>query len=130
MIRSARIVTKSLTRTLARPMSTIPILPIQDLKFTTLNELHAEATKAYSTNPMFGTKVGKEYQWMSYAEFDIEVGKCRILLNQHKVSKGDKVALISNNRAEWAVTKYATVSVGGQIVPMYVFLRSFLSHPF
>jgi long-chain acyl-CoA synthetase len=29
------------------------------------------------------------------------------------------VALISNNRLEWAVAYFATVSLGAQIVPMY-----------
>lgn len=30
-----------------------------------------------------------------------------------------QVALISNNRIEWAVIFYATASVGGALVPMY-----------
>lgn len=117
MIRVTRSIVRRLPRAV-RALSTKPLLPIVDLQFSTLNELHVEATKAYSTNPMFGTKVGDEYHWMTYAEFDVEVAKCRILLNEHKIGKDDKVALISNNRVEWAVTKYATVSLGGQVVPM------------
>lgn len=30
----------------------------------------------------------------------------------------DKVAMIANNRIEWASTYYATVSLGAQLVPM------------
>lgn len=30
-----------------------------------------------------------------------------------------KVALISNNRLEWAVAYFATISLGAQIIPMY-----------
>ena len=40
------------------------------------------------------------------------------ILAEHNISKEDKVALISNNRLEWATIKYATVGLGGQIVPM------------
>lgn len=41
------------------------------------------------------------------------------MLAHHHVGRGDKVALISNNRVEWAVAFYAVASVGGSIVPMY-----------
>jgi long-chain acyl-CoA synthetase len=118
MMRGARALVRSLPRRVARSFSSKPLLPIQDLNFTTLLELQQQASKAYSTNPMFGTKVDNEYQWISYAEFDVEVAKCRIVLKEHQIGMDDKVALISNNRLEWAVTKYATVGLGGQIVPM------------
>ena len=45
--------------------------------------------------------------------------KFRNVLVHHKIGRGDKVALISNNRVEWAVAFYAVASVGGSIVPMY-----------
>jgi long-subunit acyl-CoA synthetase (AMP-forming) len=35
------------------------------------------------------------------------------------VGRGDKVALISNNRVEWAVAFYAVAGLGGSVVPMY-----------
>jgi long-chain acyl-CoA synthetase len=92
--------------------------PIQDIKFETLVELHEEATKAYSSNPMLGTRVGNAYEWLSYTDFDKEVQKFRVVLNALNVGMEDKVAIISNNRTEWAVAKYASNGVGGQIVPM------------
>jgi long-chain acyl-CoA synthetase len=118
MIRNVRCATRSLPRRIARFSSSVPILPIQPLEFKTLIELHEKATQAYSTNPMYGTKVGGAYEWMNYSEFDVEVSKCRIVLKEHHIGKDDKVALISNNRTEWAVMKFATVGLGGQIVPM------------
>lgn len=119
MLRGVRTHSRNVIRTLSRQSSSnVPLRPIQNLKFTTLLELHDEATKAYSTNPMFGTKVGSEYQWMNYSEFDVEVAKFRIALTELHIGKDDKVAIISNNRVEWAVAKYATVGLGGQIVPM------------
>jgi long-chain acyl-CoA synthetase len=35
------------------------------------------------------------------------------------VGRGDKVAIISNNRVEWAVGAYATYGLGAHYVPMY-----------
>jgi long-chain acyl-CoA synthetase len=35
------------------------------------------------------------------------------------VQSNDKIALISNNRWEWATVVYATFGLGAQIVPMY-----------
>lgn len=92
--------------------------PIQNFKFETTVELQIKATEAYSTNPMLGTRVGNAYKWMTYTEFDQEVRKFRVVLANYKISMDDKVAIISNNRTEWAVVKYASNGVGAQIVPM------------
>ena len=118
MMRSFQTITKRLPRHFARSLSAVPLRPTLPLEFKTLIELHNEATKAYTTNPMFGTYVDGGFEWINYSEFDVEVAKCRIVLNEHNISKEDKVALISNNRLEWATIKYATVGLGGQIVPM------------
>lgn len=47
------------------------------------------------------------------------VQRFRYVLKQHNIGVDDKVALISNNRVEWAVAYYATLGMGAQIVPMY-----------
>ena len=92
--------------------------PIQFFEFETLVELQQKATVANTTNPMFGTVVDKAYHWTTYSEFDVEVAKARIAYSQLHVRKDDKVALISNNRIEWAITQYAVAGLGGQIIPM------------
>jgi long-chain acyl-CoA synthetase len=35
------------------------------------------------------------------------------------IKKGDRIALISGNRLEWALTDYATLSLGALLVPIY-----------
>jgi len=106
------------TRKIARFLSTAPLHPIQFFEFETLVELQQKATVAYSTNPMFGTVVDKAYHWTTFSEFDVEVAKARIAYSQLHIGKNDKVAIISNNRIEWAITQYAAVGLGGQIIPM------------
>ena len=48
-----------------------------------------------------------------------QVEKCRSVLASHNVGIDDKVAMISDNRVEWAVTFFAANSLGAQIIPMY-----------
>ena len=42
----------------------------------------------------------------------------RNVLTKHNIGASDKVCLISNNRVEWAIVYFATVSLGAQVVPM------------
>src|ERR1700722_526828 len=49
-------------------------------------------------------------------------GRVRALADAFRawgVGKGDRVALLSENRWEWAVTDFATLAVGGVDVPLY-----------
>ena len=75
-------------------------------------------------NDLFGTmKVTqdgiKSFDWITYGEFNREVQKFRNVLVHHNIEKGDNVAVIANNRVEWAVACYACNGVGAAIVPMY-----------
>jgi long-chain acyl-CoA synthetase len=47
------------------------------------------------------------------------IEKTRKAFSQLGVGRNDKVALISNNRWEWATITYGTLGLGGQVVPMY-----------
>ena len=90
-----------------------------DFSFETITEMIEKTCEYHAENPMFGTKKGPQFEWMTYKEFYSIVGKTRNVLRQLGLKKNDKVSIISNNRWEWASIVYSTMGVGGQIVPMY-----------
>ncbi|HXZ80234.1 MAG TPA: long-chain fatty acid--CoA ligase [Terriglobales bacterium] len=46
------------------------------------------------------------------------VGTARALM-QWGIAKGDRVAILSENRPEWAVADFATMAIGAVVVPLY-----------
>ena len=91
--------------------------------FKTINEMLESANKTFGDNKLFGTRVGSgadlKFEWMTYKEFYDNVSRVRTILSHHNVGSNDKVAIISNNRWEWAAIKYAATGLGAQLVPMY-----------
>ena len=88
-------------------------------RFANLVELYERSCAKYADRPLYGTKRDGEWRWTSYAELLALVDRCRAGLASLGVGKGDRVAIISNNRVEWAVAAYATYGLEAAFVPMY-----------
>ncbi|MFW6067834.1 MAG: AMP-dependent synthetase/ligase [Myxococcota bacterium] len=88
-------------------------------KYNTLVEIYKSSVSKFQGNPLFGTKQGGEWKWMTYGEFGQRTDAARGGLASLGVSKGDVVAIISNNRPEWAIAAYASYGLGAAFVPMY-----------
>ncbi len=88
-------------------------------KFDTLVDIYSESTKRFVQSPLFGEKRDGEWRWMTYGAFKEKVDNLRGGLSGLGVKAGDRVAVISNNRAEWAIGAYATYTLGAAYVPMY-----------
>lgn len=88
-------------------------------KFRTLVDIFEHSVAAFADRPLFGTKKDGQWRWMTYGEFGSKVDALRGGLAKLGVEKGDRVAIISNNRPEWAIAAYATYGLGAQFVPMY-----------
>lgn len=89
------------------------------LKFTNLVTMYQNAIKDFGPRPLFGVKRDGQWIWISYAEFGQMVDQLRSSLSTLGVKPGDRVAVIANNRLEWAVGAYATYTLGAAYVPMY-----------
>jgi len=88
-------------------------------RFQTLVEIYEHATETFEHRPLFGTKKRGDWQWMTYGEFRSQTDHVRGALAAAGVETGDRVAIIANNRPEWAIAAYAAYGIGAAFVPMY-----------
>lgn len=84
-----------------------------------LVEMFQRSTARFADRPLFGVKRGGHYQWITYGEVARRVDEARAGLARRGVGPGDRVAMIANNRPEWAIAAYATYGLRAQFVPMY-----------
>jgi len=88
--------------------------------FRNLVDLHTRSVARFGGNPYLGTRQRDgSWRYVTYREFGGLVADFRAGLAGLGLGRGDRIALISDNRVEWAVTAYATYSLGACIVPMY-----------
>ena len=90
-------------------------------RFADLVELYEFAVRKYAERPLFGTKRAgtREWSWMSYRDFESKTSEMRAGLAALGVGHADRVAIIADNRPEWAVAAYATYGRRAAYVPMY-----------
>ncbi len=87
--------------------------------FETLVDLFEQTIEKHPNNRLFGEKKGGRYQWTSYQKFGQKVDAFRGALAARGIGEGDTVAVIADNRLEWAVGAYATYGLGARYCPMY-----------
>jgi long-chain acyl-CoA synthetase len=89
-------------------------------KFDNLVSILQNTVEKHGARPAFGVRAqDKTWSWVTWAEFAKMVDAFRSALTGYGVERGDRVAVISNNRLEWAVGAYATYGCGATYVPMY-----------
>ena len=88
-------------------------------KFPTLLDIYTNSIEQFADRPLFGTKRGDTWEWTTYGEFGEMVDNTRSGLAGLGIGLGDKVAIIADNREEWAVVAYAAYGLGASVVPMY-----------
>ena len=91
--------------------------PLFTPEYTDLVSLLAESVKRHSERPLFGTRGADAWHWTTYGEFASLVDRFRGGLASLGVKRGDKVAVISQNRLEWIVGAHAVYSLGAGYVP-------------
>jgi len=84
-----------------------------------LVSLFQSSREKYHDRPLLGVKEDSAWRWLTYGEVGDLVDAFRGGLASLGVSRGDRVAVISNNRLEWAVGAQAVYGLGAAYVPMY-----------
>ena len=73
-------------------------------EITTLVDLYTNSTAAFANNPFIGRRNDNgDWDWTTFEEFGDMIDKARGGLASLGIGKGVRVAIISDNRLEWAV---------------------------
>jgi long-chain acyl-CoA synthetase len=88
-------------------------------QFANLVELVETCCARFAERPLFGTKKDGAWRWTTYGQFGALVDRVRAGLAGLGVGRGDRVAIIADNRIEWAAAAYATYGLEAAFVPMY-----------
>jgi long-chain acyl-CoA synthetase len=86
----------------------------------TLNELFFQAMDRFAGRPVV-MRVKRDDRWtdLSYKEVLAQVREASLGLQELGVQRGDRVAILSENRPEWAAADYACLAAGCADVPIY-----------
>jgi len=85
----------------------------------TVNDVLARVTGRGDRTVMLCQDAAGEWKPITSAELYGRVRALADVLQGWGVKKGDRVALISENRWEWPVVDFATLAIGGVDVPLY-----------
>ena len=84
-----------------------------------LARLFARAVERHAARPLFGEERDGRWVWTTYGEIGRQATALAAALRRLGVKSGDRVAILSSNRAEWAVALGASLACGAVLVPMY-----------
>jgi len=87
--------------------------------YTTLIELFLEAVEKYAKPDAFLAKSSGKYGGVSSGEALRQVAGLAAALARLGVEPGDRIAILAENRIEWALTDYAVLGLGACDVPIY-----------
>jgi len=88
----------------------------------TLNQLFFAAARKWNKPDAMLTRVDGKWQPISHATIVERVRRIALGLSAIGVSRGDRVAILSENRPEWAMADYACLTAGFTDVPIYATL--------
>jgi long-chain acyl-CoA synthetase len=85
----------------------------------TLNKLFFDAIDEYDRPDALQVKVAGTYRPISHKEVAERVRHAARGLSSLGINRGDRVAILSENRPEWAIADYACLTTGLTDVPIY-----------
>ena len=85
-----------------------------------LIEMFFDQAERLGDSPFLWSKPGETWEPQSWAQVSEQVVKLAWTLQQKGIGKGDRVALVSENRPEWFIADMAIMAAGGITVPTYI----------
>jgi long-chain acyl-CoA synthetase len=88
------------------------------MKLETLNDIFSSIVERRQTQVM-SFRDGSRWASISSEELCRSVSSTARALRTWGIAKGDRVALLSENRPEWTITDFACLQLGAVVVPIY-----------
>jgi long-chain acyl-CoA synthetase len=86
----------------------------------TLTQLIFDAIDKYGTKPAcFRCKAGGAWQTLTHQDVLQRMTRAGLALKRLGVRRGDRVAILSENRPGWAIADFASLCIGAADVPVY-----------
>jgi long-chain acyl-CoA synthetase len=89
-----------------------------------LNQLLFEAVEKYNKPEAMQVRVGEQYTSISHKTLLDRIRRVSYGLKAIGIQRGDRVAILSENRPEWAIADFACLTSGVTDVPLYPSLPS------
>lgn len=103
----------------ASPVSQDRAVPLAPVERDTLPRIFLHAVDAYDRSDAMRYREGGTWRTLSHREVEERVTRLATALTAYGLERGDRVAILSENRPEWAIADYAVLGLGGITVPIY-----------
>jgi long-chain acyl-CoA synthetase len=87
--------------------------------FQTLNELFLRSVEKHAKPDAYLSKRDGKYEGLSSIYALQKVAALAVALERLGIRRGDRVAILSENRVEWSLTDYAVMGMGAVDIPVY-----------
>ena len=98
------------------------LVPLAPIERDTVNKIFLGAVERFDDARAMLHKSGGQWRPLSHREILERVTRLAAALSAGGVGPGDRVAILSENRPEWAIADYATLGLGAADVPLYATL--------
>ena len=96
-----------------------PFVPQNPVERDTIPKIFLSAIDRLARPDAMRYKQMRTWMTLSHADVEQRVTRLAAALRQMGVGPGDRVALLSENRPEWAIVDYAVLGIGAADVPVY-----------
>lgn len=107
---------------MATSLQEAPVVPLREVELDTLTKLYLAPIDRYRRGDAMLYEQGGKWHRLSHREVEQRVERLAAGLTSLGVSRGDRVAILSENRPEWTIADFAVLVVGAADVPIYATL--------
>ena len=85
----------------------------------TINRRFADAAQRFADRPALSSQEAKAWRTLTFGDVEARVRRFALGLRALGIEKGDRVALLSENRPEWTIADLGAQAAGAVSVPIY-----------